>query len=142
MADPATNPIVSWGATLTGTGLILLGLHVFVPEFAAWGYGVYPLEPNGEGYLIATGMRDLSLGLVTLYLLKNFRASLGMFFLFLLVIPIADTVIVLMYGSSPTKVLPHAVGIVALAVISILAFGEQKKTSPRRFNNSTAESPD
>jgi hypothetical protein len=142
MSEPVNSLLVTWGATLTGAGLILLGLHVFVPEFAAWGYGVYPLEPKGEGYLIATGMRDLSLGLITLYLLRNFRAALGMFFLFLLVVPIADTAIVLKYGASPAKVFPHAVGIVVLAVISMLAFGEQKNLPQRGLNDSTAGSPD
>lgn len=121
----AHNPIVTWGAALTGIGLIVLGLHVFLPDLAAWGYGVTPLEPNGKAYLVATGMRDLSLGLMTLYLLKHFRAAIGMFFLFMLVIPIADTAIVLMHGSNPINVLPHAVGIVAVAIISWLAFKER-----------------
>lgn len=124
-SEPSKNALVTWGAALTGIGLILLGLHIFIPDFAAWGYGVSPLDPNGKAYLAATGMRDLSLGMMTLYLLRNFRASLGMFFLFLLLIPIADTAIVLLYGTHPASVLPHAVGIVAIAIISWLAFGEQ-----------------
>ncbi len=119
------NPLVTWGAALTGIGLIVLGLHVFLPDLAAWGYGVHPLEGNGTAYLVAAGMRDLSLGLMTLYLLKNHRSSIGMFFLFMLVIPVADTAIVLTQGSHPAKVLPHAVGIVAVAAISWLAFREQ-----------------
>jgi hypothetical protein len=123
------NPLVTWGATLTGVGLIVLGLHVFLPDLASWGYGVSPLESNGKAYLVAAGMRDLSLGLMTLYLLKNFRAAIGMFFLLMLVIPVADTAIVLMHGSNPINVTPHAVGIVAVAVISWLAFGEQKNVA-------------
>ena len=97
-----------------------------MPDLASWGYGVSPLEPNGKAFLVATGMRDLSLGLMTLYLLKNFRAAMGMFLLLMLVIPVADTAIVLVHGSNPVRVLPHAVGIVAIAVISWLAFGEKR----------------
>lgn len=123
------NPLVTWGASLTGIGLIVLGLHVFLPDLAAWGYGVTPLEPNGKAFLVAAGMRDLSLGLMTLYLLTNFRAAIGMFFLLMLIIPVADTAIVLMHGSNPVSVMPHAVGIVAVAVISWLAFGEQKNVA-------------
>ena len=122
------NPLVTWGTTLTGIGLIVLGLHVFLPDLASWGYGVSPLEPNGKAYLVAAGMRDLALGLMTLYLLKNFRAAIGMFFLFMLIIPIADVSIVLMHGSEPIKILPHAVGVVALAIISWLAFGERSQS--------------
>lgn len=125
MPEPELNPLVTWGARLTGIGLIALGLHVFLPDLAAWGYGVFPLEPNGKAYLVAAGMRDLSLGLMTLYLLGAHRETLGMFFLFLLVIPIADTAIVLVHGSNPVKILPHAVGVVALPIISWLAFREQ-----------------
>ena len=128
--DPITpSPIVTWGARLTGLGLILLGLHVFAPDLAAWGYGVEPLDANGKAYLVATGIRDLALGLMTLYLLRNFRASLGMFFLFMLVIPLADTLIVLQHGTAAWKILPHAVGIVAIAVIAFCAFKEQRSPS-------------
>ena len=118
------NSIVTWGARLTGFGLILLGLHVFLPDLAAWGYGVDPLDANGKAYLVAAGARDLSLGLMTLYLLKYHRSSLGMFFVFMMIIPIADTLIVLQHGSAAWKVLPHAVGLIAIAIISYSAFQE------------------
>ena len=119
------HPIVTWGAGLTGIGLILLGLHVLIPELAAWGYGVTPLDANGKAYLFAAGARDLSLGLMTLYLAKCHRSTLGMFFLFMLVIPIADTLIVLIHGTAWWKVAPHAAGLVVIGVISYFAFQEK-----------------
>ena len=120
------NPIVTWGSRLTGAGLIVLGLHVFLPDLAAWGYGVTPLDANGKAYLVAAGARDLSLGLMTLYLLKYHRFTLGVFFLFMLIIPIADTFIVLNHGTSAWKIFPHAAGLIVISVISYLAFQERK----------------
>ncbi len=125
------STIVTWGSVLTGAGLILLGMHVFVPEFAAWGYGVEPLDDKGTAYLTATGARDLSLGLMTLYLLKYHRAAIAIFMLCMLVVPVADTLIVLKYGEQVWKILPHAVGIVGISAISYFAFAEQKASNSR-----------
>ena len=123
------HPIVTWGARLTAAGLILLGLHVAVPDLAAWGYGIEPLDDNGEAYLIAAGVRDFSLGLMTLYLLRQYRGALGVFFLFMLVIPVFDTILVLRYATEVWKIFPHATGVIGLAVISFFAFREQRGLS-------------
>lgn len=120
------HPIVTWGTRLIGIGLIALGLHVFAPSLAAWGYGVTPVDQNGTAYLQATGMRDLALGLMTLYLLSRFRRSIGVFLMCMLVIPISDTIIVLQYGTASWKILPHAAGLIGIAVIIFFAFKEQR----------------
>lgn len=120
------SPIVTWGTRLIGIGLILLGLHVFAPELAAWGYGVTPVDQNGTAYLIATGARDLALGLMTLFLLGNYRQCIGVFLLCMLVIPIADTIIVLRFGAASWKVLPHVAGLIGIAVVAFSAFKEQQ----------------
>ena len=110
---------------LIGFGLLLLGLHVLVPDFAAWRYGVSPLDENGKAYLIAAGARDLSLGFMTLYLLKYHRAALGMYLLCMLIIPIADTIVVLQYSTATWKILPHAIGVVGIAAVAYCAKREQ-----------------
>lgn len=117
--------IVTWGTRLIGIGLVVLGLHVLLPDFAAWGYGVTPLDENGKAYLIAAGARDLSLGLMTLYLLKRHRTALGMYLFCMLIIPVADTIIVLQHGTAIWKILPHAIGVVGIAIIASFAMKEK-----------------
>ncbi|MEL7498632.1 MAG: DUF4267 domain-containing protein [Planctomycetota bacterium] len=122
---PKRSLIVTIGAWLTGVGLILLGLQCLVYPGAADGYGVSPLDANGTAFLLATGMRDFVLGLVTIYLLLRHRATLPIFFLIMIILPLADTLIVLKYGTQLIGILPHVVGIVGLSVIAWFAFHEQ-----------------
>ena len=103
-----------------------LGLQCFVYPGVAAGYGVSPVDENGFAYLLATGMRDVFLGIATIYLLLRFRAALPVYFLAMLLIPIADTAIVLRYGNTLASVWPHVTGIVGLAIISYFAFQEQR----------------
>ena len=121
--------IVTWGSRLTALGLILLGLHVLFPDFAAWGYGVDPVGDNGKAYVTAAGFRDLSLGLMTLFLLQNHRSALGWFFVLMMIVPMADLIIVLQYGSAAWKVLPHAIGLIGIGVIAFSAFKEQARST-------------
>lgn len=120
------HPIVTWGSWITGIGLILLAIQCFVYDGAADGYGVSPLDANGMAYLIATGMRDFSLGLITLFLLLKFRKALPVFFLLLAIVPVADTLIVIGYGNSTLSLAPHVIGLVGLLVISFFAFQESQ----------------
>lgn len=119
--------IVTCGAWLTGIGLVVLGLQCLVFPGAADGYGVSPLDKNGFAYLLATGMRDLSLGLITIYLLLRFRPALSVFFSLLTIIPIADVLIVWNYGNSLLSLGVHLVGVVGLSVIAVCAFAEQRR---------------
>lgn len=118
------NPIVTFGGWITGIGLILLALQCFVYPGVAEGYGVAPVDDNGFAYLLATGMRDLFLGITTIYLMLRFRAALPFYFLAMIVVPVADTLIVLRYGDSMLSTLPHVAGIIGLAVFSFFAYRE------------------
>lgn len=120
------NPIVTIGSWVTGIGLILLAVQCLVYPGAAEGYGVSPIDDNGFAYLLATGMRDLFFGLVTIYLLLNFRAALGFYFLAMLIVPIADTLIVLRYGNSLLSLWPHVAGMLVIGALSFLCFREQR----------------
>ncbi len=119
------SPIVTIGSWMIGIGLILLAVQCLVYPGAAEGYGVSPLDERGFAYLLATGMRDLTLGIITIYLLLNFRAALGFFFLAMLVVPIADTLIVMRYGNSLFSIWLHAGGLAFLATLSILCIRER-----------------
>lgn len=123
---PTQSIIVTWGSWIAGIGLILLAAQCFVYQGAADGYGVSPVDDKGFAYLLATGMRDLSLGMTTIFLLLKHRSSLGIYFLLLTVVPIADTLIVLRYGNSVFNLAPHVIGIVGLLAIAYLAIQEQK----------------
>jgi len=120
------SPIVTAGSWITGLGLVLLAVQCLVDRGAAENYGVAPLDGNGFAYLLATGMRDLFLGIVTIYLLLKFRAALAVYFLAMLVVPIADTLIVVRYGDSWLSIWPHVAGILVLASLSFLCFREQR----------------
>ncbi len=122
------STIVTCGVWLTGVGLILLGLQCLVFPGAADGYGVSPIDEEGFAYLLATGMRDLSLGLITIYLLLRFRPALAVYFAFLAIIPIADTLIVWNYGNSTLSLAVHLVGVVGLCTIAACAFAEQRSS--------------
>ena len=123
--NPPNSPIVTIGSWMAGIGLIMLAVQCLVYPGAAEGYGVSPVDERGFAYLLATGMRDLTLGILTIYLLLNFRAALGFFFLVMLVVPIADTLIVMQYGNSLFSIWPHVGGLVVLAVLSILCIRER-----------------
>ena len=119
------NLVVTVGSWIAGVGLILLALQCFVYPDVAKGYGVSPVDDNGFAYLLATGMRDLFMGVATIYLLLWHRTALPFYFLAMLIVPIADTSIVLRYGDSWISTLPHVIGIIGLAVLSWLAYREQ-----------------
>ena len=118
--------VVTCGAWLTGIGLVLLGLQCLVFSGAADGYGVSPIDEKGFAYLLATGMRDLALGLITIYLLLCFRSALAVYFALLIIIPFADALIVLNYGNSVLSLAVHLVGVVGLCVITAYAALEQR----------------
>ena len=105
---------------------MLLAIQCFVYDGAADGYGVSPIDSNGFAYLLATGMRDFSLGLITLFLLLKFRQALPVYFLLLAFVPVADTLIVIRYGTSILSLAPHLIGLIGLLVISFFAFQESK----------------
>ena len=121
--------IVTAGAWITGVSLILLGFLCLVFNGIAEGYGVFPVDEKGTGYLVATGMRDVSLGMVTLYLLLRFRAAMPVYLCMLSFIPFADALIVLKYGSPGLSLGVHVVGFVGLIVMAVCAFGEQKNAA-------------
>ena len=123
--------MVNLGSWITGIGLILLALQCFVVPWAAEGYGVSPIDENGFAYLLATGMRDLFMGIATLYLLLHHRSALPFFFLAMIVVPLADTLIVLRYGDSLLATGPHVIGLVGLALLSYLAHRENSTENSR-----------
>ena len=116
--------IVTIGVWLTGIGLILLSIQCFVYPGVAEGYGVWPVDENGFAYLLATGMRDLFMGIATIYLLLRFRDALAFYFLAMIIVPVADTLIVLRYGESWISIWPHVAGMLVLAAISFAAHRE------------------
>lgn len=134
MIGKSTNRswIVTWGSWITGIGLILLAVQCLVYSGAADGYGVSPVDERGKAYLLATGMRDLSLGLMTLYLLFNYRACLAIFFLIMTIVPVADTLIVSRYGNSLINLGPHVIGLIGLLIISYFAYREKGREKGKR----------
>ena len=121
--------IVTVGAWITGVSLILLGCLCLVFDGIAEGYGVFPVDEKGTGYLLATGMRDVSLGMVTLFLLLRFRAAMPVYLCLLSFIPFADALIVLKYGSPGLSLGIHVVGFFGLIVMAVCAFREQKRSA-------------
>ena len=116
--------IVTAGGWITGVSLILIGISsLFYPGMAE-GYGVFPVDEKGAAYLLATGMRDLSLGGITLLMLTRFRSGMAMYFCLLMIIPIADVLINLKYGSSTLSLIVHVVGVIGLVVMTVFAFRE------------------
>ena len=129
--EPDSNPfrfrwMVTLGSWFTGISLVLLAIQCLVYDGAAEGYGVAPIDENGKAYLLATGMRDLALGVMTLFLLIKFRPCLPIYFLIMTIIPIADTLIVMNYGNSMASTTLHVIGIVGLLALSLLAFFENQ----------------
>jgi len=116
-----TLGVVGMGIALLGLGL----LSLFAPEFASEGYGI-PLGDERSAYLIATGMRDIVLGLVALALLWRHRGAIPLFLLCMLILPIADVAIVLAHGKAWPGVLPHAGGAVGIAMLAALALRDSR----------------
>jgi len=122
------SKLVTIGSFLLGIALLGLGTHVlFVSEFAAQGYGVL-LAGASPAYLIATGMRDLVLGFMTLGILFRHRDALPLFLICLTLLPIADVVIVLKFGDSLAGIAPHAIGTIGLIILSGLSLHETRQT--------------
>jgi len=127
--DSYQSLIVTAGGWITGVSLILIGISsLFYPGMAE-GYGVFPVDEKGAAYLLATGMRDLSLGGITLLMLTRFRSGMAMYLLMLAIIPIADVLINLKYGSSTLSLIVHVVGVIGLVVMTVFAFRENSSSN-------------
>jgi hypothetical protein len=113
------------GSWCLGGGLIAIGVLCLVhPHFAAEMYGL-PLHAScatpsrtDEEWVLATGLRDLALGIATLVLLALQPASIRVFTLALLPLPLGDAFLAHTYGGSGTSVATHALGSVAVAVLA------------------------
>ncbi|HEX3650913.1 MAG TPA: DUF4267 domain-containing protein [Pseudonocardiaceae bacterium] len=111
---------------LLGVTVVWIGLRfLLMPEPAAAAYGV-PASAEGDAsaYLSIKGVRDGSLGVLTLVLLLTApHAVIGWFLLAVALIPFGDMVIVLRHHGS--KVLAYAMhggtGVLAVA-IAVLQF--------------------
>ena len=91
-----------------GVGLLGLGGHaVLMPESASLSYGM----PTPEaGWVAATGLRDIALGVMTLLLWFRAPQALKWFLAGLLLVPLGDILLVLLHGRGPLNTLPHALG--------------------------------
>ena len=106
-----------------GTGLIGLGLHAaLMPGLASLSYGMPTLEP---GWVAATGLRDVALGVMTFTLWFKRPDALRWFLPGLLLVPLGDIVLVLMHGGGLLSTLPHALGV---GYIAALLFASTRET--------------
>jgi hypothetical protein len=91
-------------AGLLAAGIIFIGARFFVaPRVAAAGYGVLPdLDRPGTGaYLSIKGVRDIATGVFVIVLMIAGATHLvGWVMLAAIIIPLADTAIVLRNGGS------------------------------------------
>jgi hypothetical protein len=102
---------------LLGLGLIGLGVGaVVLPEASSHGYGVPTQEST---WVTAAGLRDVSLGLMALVFRARYPDVLRFFVPLMFPIPVGDVVLVLAAGQPLFSILPHAVGTVGIAVLSV-----------------------
>lgn len=109
-------------AALSGLFLLYIGaLFLLDPQASAEGYGLpsWP-QSQGEGILVAKGMRDIGFGLVILtLLLAGQRKALGLGMAAMTVVPVADMVNVLNEGGpAATAFGVHGLTAAGVAVIA------------------------
>gem|GEM_PF-1276949 len=149
--DAVISKLLTIGTWLLGLGLIALAISTLIdPESAAQGYGValeptmYVTEqdeflkrsmldaqqgrtPSAIPYVVATGMRDLTLGAMTLLILIRHRNVLPGFLACMAILPICDIAIVGFHGDGRlVGLMPHIVGTVGVIGLAILARLERR----------------
>ena len=113
---------------LVGLGLVGLGLQAMVaPGTASGAFGV----PSEDGaWVAAAGLRDIALGAMTFALIAWQPRGLLVFLPAMVLVPLGDILIVLIWGESVMGIAPHVFGAVALGSISVLAWRDHALRSP------------
>ncbi|MFG2409032.1 DUF4267 domain-containing protein [Streptomyces brevispora] len=124
-----TNRLATVLAVLGGLFLLYIGvLFLLTPQTSVVGYGL-PAWPQdqGEGILVAKGMRDIGFGLVILALLPaGQRKALGLAMAAMTVVPVGDMVNVLNEGGpAATAYGVHGLTAAAVAVTAGLLLRER-----------------
>ncbi|MFB7558510.1 DUF4267 domain-containing protein [Streptomyces brevispora] len=123
------NRLATVLAVLGGLFLLYIGaVFLLTPQTSVVGYGL-PAWPHdqGEGILVAKGMRDIGFGLVILaLLLAGQRKALGLAMAAMTVVPVGDMVNVLNEGGPPaTAYCVHGLTAAAVAVTAGLLLRER-----------------
>lgn len=104
----AMNTTLRVGTLLVGLGLIGIGLGALVfPGASSLGYGVPSTDTT---WVAATGLRDLTLGLLLVALRIRHPQAVRLSLSILLILPIGDAALVLVAGKSLASTLPHVLG--------------------------------
>ena len=113
---------------------------VLTPETAAQGFGL-PNLPDGDGFLVVKGCRELAMGLGTgILLMTGQRRALGWVVLMTAVAPFGDMVNVLAHhGSAVTAFGVHGSTCVLIAVTGLLILRETGKAP--KAQQATAPAP-
>jgi len=113
--------ILDLGTVGLSLGLLGLAAHAaLLPADAAATYGI-PTEGTGVAWVRAAGLRDGVLGLIVAATLRH-RPVRPLVLAAALVLPIADVVLSLDHAG-PAATLPHAAGLVGIAVLLGLSMG-------------------
>ena len=139
LVAPAAEPIAMDTASLAhllyvvgsmclGVGLCVLGvLCFFLPHTAAEMYGL-PLQAEcsaparqDEAWVLATGFRDLFLGIITLALYLTQPQAMRVYTSCLVPLPLADALLALAYQAEPLAVATHLGGTFGVLVLAIAA---------------------
>ncbi|MEV4236709.1 DUF4267 domain-containing protein [Nocardia sp. NPDC049737] len=119
--------------TVLATAVVLFTFYlaisfVLTPETAAQGFGL-PNVPDGDGFLIVKGSRELAMGLGTgALLVTGQRRALGWILLMTAVAPFGDMVNVLAHhGSMATAFGVHGLTSALIAVTGLLILRETSK---------------
>lgn len=118
------NSLLGALTLLVGVAIILVGLRFLIaPPAGAAGYGL-PVDPGqGDGFLLAKGLRDIASGLFVFTLVATAsRRVVGLFMMVATVIPIGDAVIVATHAGlqQPLPLSIHGATAAFMAVLATL----------------------
>jgi hypothetical protein len=117
----ASHFLVQLGSVVMAIGLIGLSIVCTVaPNTASEMYGLSLQDTSG--WLAATGLRDFGLGVSTIALFVFDRPALRIFVPSLLIIPIGDAAITLLWGGSALGAATHLLGAVAILLLAVFTW--------------------
>ena len=111
------------GALIMGTGLFALSaICLGRPRFASSMYGLPVGNAGNTDWVLVAGVRDLGLGIATLALQIFEPRALRVFAPAIMIVPAADAALTLARGGSAADAAIHALGTVAIGILSICAW--------------------
>lgn len=112
-----SNAISNMGTCLLAAGRVVLGAMCFVdPTTAANTYGLPPVA----GWVQATGVRDMVIGITTICLFVTYRPSLRVWLPLCALIPLGDAYVVVAFADANTRSNQCMVHLFAAALLMFL----------------------